>query len=1526
MNKKKVYLLIPLFFFFVLLINTNIASAIGPDKQINSEPTAQVSVRDRIKSIEKKTEKVETAKPIQKKQQTTVTKTKLVATESVEMPHRNIKTKEDSFVLFKEKFEKPKIPENVKGENPERLNPIVPQRPIVKKVAFNNETVSSMNKWGNNPSSDFRRGYPQDISSCERDKDANYSSGYYCQEETDSYGYVDKEEDSYSIPCDQESGTYYNPSDEEDTDDSYDSDEDYDGIYQLDMLTTAKVYDVYGNIIASSKAFSIAENLLTNSRFERSSANYTTFPQGWERYVEGDKGYIRLDSREKMSGTQSVQIVTNSTSTQLGCIALIQLVPVAPNETYTLSGSIRTTELTNAYALFNTHHLQITENNHLRPVQDTPWIFNEYSRLTGTHDWTKRQLTFTTGHSTSFVLVFLEVVHEQLDTRGSAWFDHIQIERGHVSTAYNLVENSSFEEGLDNWYRNPLCEHGILDQTESLDGGQSIKFFRTKTTDPLQQLSQKIILHQSKPEPITITGLSKALDVQNWVENYPNNFYGIAFDAMDYDGGYHNSGTVCFSLGTHDWERAAVTIIPTKPIKQLNLYVRIGGNNTGTVLFDHIRAQIGRAFTIYEYSSEGKITKITDIKGNSCQFTYDKGKVTCTDPKGNNQKFIYNNNQLQALESPTDAKAEYTRDRYGNLTKKRITSKDGLTTYNQTSHAYDQTTNQLVKITNPLNLSTSYAYDEDENGNTLVQVTDPDGTRVESIYDLTGRIIAKCYNGIPRYYYSYNDQTNEIQVEDVELNQIKVLSYDQLDRLTNIKTAAGNIERTFDGQDNITKQQIIQGFSFYTHYFKHNALGQNTLVINPLGNKYYFDFDENGNIITLVQGNGSSSTIVHDDNDRVIHIHIDKNDGSIVASNYTYDPNIIASYDYTYDPNNNITSIRDQFGRVTIYAFDSLEQLISETDPATGNTTSYTYSPVGNRTTKVVKNFNGDVLLLVNYKYNQANQLTEVTSKKYNYDNKGTLSHIDVNNQKCFYDQKGNLTYDGEREYIWDTGNRLIEVRIPGIVTTAKYAYDELSRRVRSTVNGQVTNFIYDGYSIRVLYETDAYNQLKRYYTYSTLGQLLSMTELGKGTYYYHTNAHGDVIAITDQFNQIVAIYTYDAWGDILYSSGYFADENPYRYAGYRYDKETRFYYLISRYYNPEHGNFLSLDPHPGDLEDLQSQNGYNYALNNPVMYIDPCGDSADAIRAVLGGLAALAPIPVIGEVAIVTAAAVATGAGIYYGGKYLYNKWQSTSSTSRTKVTTSTVKIKTSNQVHTKKQQVKNQVKKQQKQPKKPQKKIKPKKQVPRKVAPPKQAPKRQHPRKEAPNRSQNSKKEDINIPDDDDPNAYVFSSSAGKAKYVPKKSNMALSNNVTQKMGNITCKRNISGLVFKFVGRNLEPQRESIEHFLSRVQKSDGVREGKVVKSSKEYQVPKGGGGVTGELKIGNNTIFFGHGGRHLKDTGLDIGIVNNTVASNVIKQNLGKGRFYKGTVTVDGKTIEYTSYGLGDGKVNIGTYYPK
>ena len=105
----------------------------------------------------------------------------------------------------------------------------------------------------------------------------------------------------------------------------------------------------------------------------------------------------------------------------------------------------------------------------------------------------------------------------------------------------------------------------------------------------------------------------------------------------------------------------------------------------------------------------------------------------------------------------------------------------------------------------------------------------------------------------------------------------------------------------------------------------------------------------------------------------------------------------------------------------------------------------------------------------------------------------------------------------------------------------------------------------------------------------------------------------------------------------------------------------------------------------------------------------------------------------------------------------------------------------------------------------------------------------------------------------------------------------------------------------------------------------KKESEEEGKGDSETGDYKAPEGGGGVTDNIKVGDTEVNFGHGGRHLEGTGLSANDVNQAIAKDVVSKNPGTGQFYKGQIDVNGVTIEYTSYGVKDGVINVGTYYP-
>ena len=129
--------------------------------------------------------------------------------------------------------------------------------------------------------------------------------------------------------------------------------------------------------------------------------------------------------------------------------------------------------------------------------------------------------------------------------------------------------------------------------------------------------------------------------------------------------------------------------------------------------------------------------------------------------------------------------------------------------------------------------------------------------------------------------------------------------------------------------------------------------------------------------------------------------------------------------------------------------------------------------------------------------------------------------------------------------------------------------------------------------------------------------------------YYYVLNAQGDVVRIVNSSRSVVASYTYDPWGKIISSSGTLADINPLRYRGYYYDTETGFYYLQSRYYDPEIGRFINADSYAStDATGLLSTNMFAYCENDPVNRSDPSGEFWNIVVGAALGAITLAVSP----------------------------------------------------------------------------------------------------------------------------------------------------------------------------------------------------------------------------------------------------------------------------------------------------------
>ena len=304
---------------------------------------------------------------------------------------------------------------------------------------------------------------------------------------------------------------------------------------------------------------------------------------------------------------------------------------------------------------------------------------------------------------------------------------------------------------------------------------------------------------------------------------------------------------------------------------------------------------------------------------------------------------------------------------------------------------------------------------------------------------------------------------------------------------------------------------------------------------------------------------------------------------------------------YQYDKNGNITRIQDQSGsdaaKTDTFCYDERNQLIREDSQTQNKTFVYEYDLGGNLTE--VKEYA--------YTTGELPAFPERTETGA-YASVWKDQLVNWNGTAMTYDAIGNMLTRGNITYRWTMGRKLAGVNNGKNI---QYFYDHTGSRTKKVVDGTATEYRMAG----ELLVSEITNGQTFWYTYDSNANLVSIIIGGKN-YFYVRNLQNDIIALIDEDGNTVVNYTYDSWGKILSITGSLKDtvgqQNPFRYRGYYYDKETGMYYLKSRYYDPELRRFICADKTgvaKASMETLHNRNLYVYCDENPLTRRDGDGE-----------------------------------------------------------------------------------------------------------------------------------------------------------------------------------------------------------------------------------------------------------------------------------------------------------------------------
>ncbi|HUP23003.1 MAG TPA: RHS repeat-associated core domain-containing protein [Thermoanaerobaculia bacterium] len=211
------------------------------------------------------------------------------------------------------------------------------------------------------------------------------------------------------------------------------------------------------------------------------------------------------------------------------------------------------------------------------------------------------------------------------------------------------------------------------------------------------------------------------------------------------------------------------------------------------------------------------------------------------------------------------------------------------------------------------------------------------------------------------------------------------------------------------------------------------------------------------------------------------------------------------------------------------------------------------------------------------------------------------------------YDANGNLVGKDEAgvrwEYVYDVLDRLVEVRRDG-ATVQSYRYDYQDRRIEKSDAEGTVRYLWD--EDRLVAELDASGRTIVRYSHSG-DRLTALDHAEEGQLSYLLDALGSPVSLSRRDGTLAVRYGYDAWGVPQARAG--DSENPVLFTGHLFDEVTGLYYARARYYDPQIGRLLSVDPFGGTTEEPRSLHPYVYAYANPTTYLDRDGRCVGALQ-----------------------------------------------------------------------------------------------------------------------------------------------------------------------------------------------------------------------------------------------------------------------------------------------------------------------
>ncbi|HKV71117.1 MAG TPA: RHS repeat-associated core domain-containing protein, partial [Gemmatimonadales bacterium] len=624
--------------------------------------------------------------------------------------------------------------------------------------------------------------------------------------------------------------------------------------------------------------------------------------------------------------------------------------------------------------------------------------------------------------------------------------------------------------------------------------------------------------------------------------------------------------------------------------------------------------------------------------------------ITITDSAGHVDSVTYNttgflNTQWTSVPTASGGRARtsFTYDGYGRVQQ----TTDPLS---RTASATLDSLNRTRSATGALGITVKFGYNDTTFTST---VTDPRNLTYTTVTNALGWVVSKTdtKGGVQRWTYdslgdvaSFTNRRNQVAtftydhqgrlLTQVADGQTTKFAYDSILRWTADSNAESIDTTHFDNNGRPVMVVSIRGSSHDTLVYSYRPDGlPDKLTIqggwaNPKFNLYGYDpalrpneitdFSENGTAIAYNGDGQESQYTLPTMTQHILHLSFLYNAGHLLDS-LTADQGLpwYVGRHYAYDVVGRDTMVSRgtpsdlgnmQLGDMQIrtLTYDQADRLSGYIDRHDWDEDGGIVCPDPFDLNSCYRNYipHSDTLRQVAFAYDSSGNWRGTGDTTEANSDRATA----LNGYHLQYDSEGNITQKTKTGFsqtlTWNTLGQLTQVVtvINGNSTTTTFGYNPLGQRIRKTVNGTVTRYLWNGMNLAMELDGSG-NPLREYTYYPGIDRPLSLRRFSDGAMFYYTAEQpGHVATLVNSSNQVVNSYTYGPFGDSLGWSEQVPQ--PFKYGGREYDPDTRLYYQRSRYYDPALGRFVGEDP----LSLAGGINVYSYVGNSPIDFTDPLG------------------------------------------------------------------------------------------------------------------------------------------------------------------------------------------------------------------------------------------------------------------------------------------------------------------------------